>query len=191
MPDSQVLAIPGSLRKGSFNRSLLVAAQDLAPSGVHIELFEGLREIPPYDQDVQDQGPPGPVRAFNESIKAADGLLIASPEYNYSVPGVLKNAIDWASRGNPSVLEGKPVGIIGASPGNFGTVRAQLAWRQVFLFTNSPVMLRPELLVFGAADRFSKSGELTDNDTRKFLREYLEAFADWTASHSRRPAAVN
>lgn len=184
--ETQVLAIPGSLRKGSFNRSLLQAAKELAPPGMSIEIYSGLREIPPYDDDVHESGDPAVVRALKASVAAADGLLIATPEYNYSMPGVLKNAIDWVSRPeNP--MDGKPTAIIGASPGNFGSVRAQMALRQSFLFTNNKVMSRPELLVFGANKRFSESGELTDRDTRKLLQEFLEAFNQWIATNSSSP----
>jgi chromate reductase len=181
--ESKVLAISGSLRRGSYNSALLRAAKELAPSGMHIEIYEGLREIPPYDNDVHQGGDPSLIRALKASISAADGLLIATPEYNYGIPGVLKNAIDWVSRPeNP--MDGKPTAIMGASPGNFGTVRAQMSLRQTFLFTNNAVMSRPELLVFGASKRFSESGELTDEDTKKFLREFLQAFDQWIAKNA-------
>lgn len=171
----KVFAISGSLRRGSYNTALLRAAREEAPEGMHIEMYEGLREIPPYDNDRHEAGDPALVRALKASIAAADGLLICSPEYNYSIPGVLKNAIDWISRPeNP--MDGKPTAIMGASIGNFGTVRAQLALRQSFLFTNNTVMNRPELLVFNAASRFSEDGNLTDQDTRRFLREFLQSF---------------
>ena len=184
--ESKVLAISGSLRRGSFNSSLLRAAKELAPNGMHIEIYEGLREIPPYDNDVHEKGDPVIIRALKASIAAADGLLIATPEYNYGIPGVLKNAIDWVSRPeNP--MNGKPTAIMGASPGNFGTVRAQLALRQSFLFTNNAVMSRPELLVFGANKRFSESGKLTDEDTKRFLLEFLQAFEQWIARNAPKP----
>lgn len=184
--NTKVLAISGSLRKGSYNTALLRAATELAPTGMQIQIYEGLREIPPYDVDLHQKGDPGVVRALKASIAAADGLLIASPEYNYSMPGVLKNAIDWVSRPeNP--MDGKPTAILGASPGNFGTVRAQMALRQTFLFTNNMLMSRPELLVFGANKRFSESGELTDEDTKKFLREFLQSFDAWIAQTAPKP----
>ncbi len=184
--DTKVLAISGSLRSGSYNTALLRAARETAPAGMHIQIYEGLREIPPYDEDVHAKGDPGIIRALKASIAAADGLLIASPEYNYGIPGVLKNAIDWISRPeNP--MDGKPTAIMGASTGNFGTVRAQMALRQTFLFTNNAVMSRPELLVFRANTRFSQSGELTDDDTKKFLREFLQSFDHWIARTAPKP----
>jgi len=176
----RILGIAGSLRRGSYNRALLRAAVELAPEGVEIGAFERLGEIPPYNEDVRQQGDPEPVRALKEAIAAADALLIATPEYNYSIPGVLKNAIDWASRPAPdSVLRYKPVAIMGASPGNFGTVRCQLALRQVFVFAESYVLLKPEVMVFGAQDRFDADGRLTDETTRDLIRRQLEALVEW------------
>lgn len=178
MDKIRVLGIAGSIRRGSYNRALLRAALDEAPKDMHIETYEGLRELPHYDNDVHEAGDPAGVRHLKQLIEAADGLLFVTPEYNYNMPGVLKNAIDWASRPqNP--MDGKPTAIMGASISNFGSVRAQLALRQTLLFTNNRVMARPELLVFNAADRFSESGDLTDETTRRFLREFLGAFEQW------------
>ena len=182
MAEIKVCGIAGSLRAGSYNRALLNAAQELSPAGVRIQVFEGLREIPPFDQDVEQRGDPEPVRALKRAIESADALLVSSPEYNYSVPGVLKNAIDWASRpAGRSVLQGKPVAIVGATMGLWGTVRAQLALRQIFLFTESPVLLKPEVLVAQAANRFDPSMRLTDETTRKTLRELLERLPGWVS----------
>ncbi|HEX3724225.1 MAG TPA: NAD(P)H-dependent oxidoreductase, partial [Nitrolancea sp.] len=140
-----LLGIVGSLRQGSFNRVLLRTAIALMPPGVTVETAE-IGDIPLYNADLDTPNPPEAVSHFKERIAASDGLLIATPEYNYSVPGGLKNALDWASRpAATSVLKHKPVGIMGASGGRFGTVRGQLALRQVFLFTESHVMLKPEL----------------------------------------------
>ena len=175
MPN-QILAISGSIRRGSYNTGLIRAAREAAPAGMHIELYEGLREIPPYDNDRHEEGDPAVVRALKAAIAASDGLLISTPEYNYSMTGVLKNAIDWVSRPeNP--MDGKPTAIMGASIGNFGTVRAQMALRQSLLFTNNRVMNRPELLVFNAGTRFSEDGRLTDETTRKLLKEFLDSFS--------------
>ncbi len=178
MAKVRVLGIAGSIRKGSYNRALLRAALEEVPEQMHIQVYEGLRELPPYDNDVHENGDPAGVRHLKQLIEAADGVLFVTPEYNYNIPGVLKNAIDWASRPeNP--MDGKPTAIMGASISNFGSVRAQLALRQTLLFTNNRVMARPELMVFNAADRFSESGELTDDSTRHFLREFLGAFQLW------------
>ncbi len=184
-----VLAIPGSLREGSYNRGLLRAARELAPTTVDIELYDSLAEIPPYNEDVERRGTPSVVRELKDRIDRAGALLIATPEYNYSIPGVLKNAIDWASRpADRTPLRNKPTGILGASVGNFGTARAQLALRQVFVFTGTPAMLKPELLVFNAADRFSADGELTDESTRGLLRDYLREFEHWARENAPQPA---
>ena len=175
-----VLAIAGSLRRASYNRGLVRAAQALQLDGIAIETCE-LANIPMYDGDVEAQGDPEPVRAFKAHIAAADALLIATPEYNYSVPGVLKNALDWASRpAATSPLRDKPVAIMGATPGGFGTVRAQMALRQSFVFTASCCMVRPELLVSHARDKFDAHGDLTDGPTREALRALLVALGAWT-----------
>jgi chromate reductase len=175
-----VLGIAGSLRARSYNCGLLRAAQELAPRGMEIRSFD-LAPIPLYNADVEAAGDPSPVAAFKAAIAAADALLIATPEYNYGVSGVLKNAIDWASRPpGDSVLNGKPVALMGASPGMTGTARAQLQLRQAFVFTRTPALLHPELLVARAAEKFDDQGHLTDEATRERLRELLGALAEWT-----------
>jgi chromate reductase len=180
MTTLRTLGIAGSLRAGSYNRALLRAAVELAPAGLEIHVFDGLGAIPPYDGDVEAKGDPEPVAAFKRAIADADALLIATPEYNYGVPGVLKNAIDWASRPpGKSVLNGKPAAIMGASMAATGTVRAQLALRQTFVFTETYALLKPEMLVGRAQDKFSADGHLTDEPTRKFLRQLLEALLAW------------
>lgn len=185
-----VLGIAGSLRQGSYNRALLRAAIELAPPQLRITVFEGLREIPLYDGDVDAAGTPAPAQHLKDAIAAADGLLVVTPEYNYSIPGVLKNAIDWASRpADKTPLRDKPTGIIGASMGNFGTVRAQLALRQVFVFTGTPAMLKPEVLVTRAQEKFDAEGVLTDAPTREHLARYLHALADWIGRCRRAAAA--
>lgn len=176
----KVLGVAGSLRRASYNRALLHAARELAPPGMEIILFEQLAEIPLFDQDLEARGDPEPVAAFKRAIAQADGLLIATPEYNYGVPGVLKNAIDWASRPPAATpLKGKAAALMGASGGTSGTVRAQLAWRQTFLFTETRLMGKPELLVPRAPDKFEANGNLTDEPTRQRLKKFLEAFAAW------------
>jgi chromate reductase len=176
-----VLGIVGSLRKASFNRGLLRAAVELAPNGMTITVWERLSEIPLYNEDVEKGGDPEPVAAFKEAIGKADALLIATPEYNYGVPGVLKNAIDWASRPpRRSVLDFKPVAIMGASRGGGGSSRGQLALRQSFVFTRSPVLFEPEVAVPRADEKFDADGRLTDEKTREYIRKLLEALAGWT-----------
>lgn len=181
MSDStRVLGVAGSLRAGSFNRSLLRAAVELAPAGMTISTFEGLREIPPYDADVEAAGEPAAVAAWKDAIRASDALLFVTPEYNYNVPGTLKNAFDWASRpAGKSPLNKKPAGIMGVSGGNSGTARAQLALRQSFVFTETYGMLRPEVLVPRGAEKFDAEGRLTDERTREAVRKFLQAFALW------------
>ncbi|MDQ5856893.1 MAG: NAD(P)H-dependent oxidoreductase [Acidobacteriota bacterium] len=179
---TRVLGVAGSLRAGSFNRSLLRAAAELVPAGMEIRTFEGLGEIPPYNADVEAAGDPAPVVAWKDAIRNADALLFVTPEYNYGVPGVLKNAFDWASRPagkSPSPLNRKPAGIMGVSGGNSGTARAQLALRQSFVFTETYGMLRPEVLVPRGAEKFDGDGRLTDERTREAVRKFLEAFGLW------------
>lgn len=174
----KVLGICGSLRESSFNRALLDAASRLAPSGMLIETHS-IDEIPLYNADVEARGDPAPVERLKSAIRAADGLLIATPEYNYGIPGVLKNAIDWASRPpGHSVLNGKPAALMGASPGMSGTMRAQLQLRQAFVFTQTHVLLQPEVLVAHAAQKFTDRN-LTDEPTRQVLAKMLVAFAEW------------
>lgn len=176
-----VLGIAGSLRKGSYNRALLNAAVELAPDGMTIEIYDHLREIPPYDQDLDAAGPPEVVRDLKRRVREADALLIATPEYNYGVPGVLKNAIDWVSRPPADTpLAGKPAAILGASTGIGGTIRAQLALRQTFVFTNTLVVQKPEVIVTQAAQKFDAELRLVDPTARQLLRQLLESLAAWT-----------
>ena len=173
--------IAGSLRSGSYNRALLRAAVTLVPDGLEIVVFDRLAEIPPYNADVEAAGDPEPVAALKAAIRGADALLVVTPEYNYGVPGVLKNAIDWASRPpNGSVLAGKPTAIMGATPGKGGTARAQLALRASFVFTQTPVLPGPEVLVAAAHERFAPDGTLKDETIRKFVRGLLERLVVWT-----------
>ena len=174
-----ILGVAGSLRKASYNRGLLRAAQEVAPEDVDIRTFD-LSPIPLYNEDVEAQGDPESVRQFKHAIAAADALLIASPEYNYSVSGVLKNAIDWASRPpQQTVLKGKPVAIMGASTGRFGTARSQLSLRQVLLATGCYVMPGPEVYVAQAPKGFDADSNLQDPRTRDMVRALVEALVDW------------
>jgi chromate reductase len=179
-PKLSVLGIAGSLRAASFNRSLLRAAQELAPEGMTITAFD-LAPIPLYNADVEAKGDPEPVAALKAAIRQADALLIVTPEYNFGVPGVLKNAIDWASRPpRGSALQGKPAAIMGATPGLWGTGRAQMQLRQAFVFTQTYAVLSPEVLVARAGEKFDASGRLTDEKTREIVGQFLQALAAWT-----------
>lgn len=181
MPATDVFAFAGSLRDGSYNRALLRAAQEEAPDGMTIGLFD-LAGVPLYNADLEEEGDPKRVTALKDGIRAADAVLIATPEYNHGVPAVTKNAVDWASRPpKDSPLDEKPVGIIGASPGMTGSARGQSQLRQAFEFTNSYCMPQPEILVARAHEKFGTDGGLTDEKTRSFLETYLTALAEWTS----------
>lgn len=175
----KVLGFAGSLRLGSYNKALLRAAVDLVPENMNIEIFD-LEGVPPFNQDTEENMPEK-VKEFKTKIREADAILIASPEYNYSVPGVLKNAIDWASRpygDNP--FDGKPVAIMSASVGMLGGARAQYHLRQILVFLNMYPINRPEVIVPFAQDKFDASGKLLDDNTKKFLGQLLHSLANWT-----------
>jgi chromate reductase len=174
-----VLGISGSLRKASYNSAALRAAQELAPAGMTIETFD-LSEIPIYNDDVRAVGYPPPVQRFRERIAAADALLFVTPEYNYSMSGVLKNAIDWGSRPPDQPFNDKPAAIMGASGGVTGTARAQYHLRQTCVFLNMHVVNKPEVMIGGAAAKFDAELRLTDETTRGFIRDLLTALAAWT-----------
>jgi chromate reductase, NAD(P)H dehydrogenase (quinone) len=178
-PPLSILAFAGSLRRASFNRALLRAAVEAAPEDLRIEIFD-LAVVPLYNGDVEAQGDPPGVAALKQAIRAADGVLMATPEYNHGVPAVMKNAVDWASRPpKAAALDQKPVGVIGASPSFTGSARGQSQLRQAFVFTNSFCMPQPELLVHRAHEKFDDEGRLTDPATREHLARYLTAFAGW------------
>jgi chromate reductase, NAD(P)H dehydrogenase (quinone) len=178
----RVLGIAGSLRAGSYNRALLRAAQVEAPPGTEIRLYD-IAAIPFYNADVEAQGDPEPVAALKAAIRAADALLIATPEYNHGVPGVLKNALDWASRPHrTSVLACKPVAMLGATAGRGSTLQAQAQLREALVYTGSCTLAQPELSLSQAGAAFDDARQptrLTDPDTRDALRELLEALAAW------------
>ena len=175
----KVLGFAGSLRKASFNKALLRAAVEVAPASMDIEIFD-LEGIPLFNQDYETQ-PPEKVAEFKARIRAADALLIATPEANYTVPGVLRNAMDWASRPyGDSAWSGKPAAIMGASVGPFGTARAQYHLRQVFVALNVLPINQPEVMVGNAAERFDAQGNLTDERTKKNIRQLLQNLAGWT-----------
>ena len=175
----KVLGISGSLRQASYNTAALRAAQELAPEGMTIEIAS-IADVPLYNADVQAVGFPAPVSELGDKIRAADAVLIASPEYNYSIPGGLKNAIDWLSRLPQQPFAGKPVGMIGASTSVLGGARAQYHLRQSFVFLDALPMNKPEVFIALAQTKFDAEGRLTDEPTRGFLRANLEALARWT-----------
>jgi chromate reductase len=173
-PSPHILALPGSLRRASFNRGLLVAAREILAGRAEVEIFS-LAEIPLYNDDVRAAGYPEPVAALRGAIERADALLLGAAEYNFGPSGVLKNAIDWASRPPGPPLRGKPYGMVGATTGGYGTVRAQLQLRQNLLFTQCsgyPASFH----VSGAAKLFDEDGRLTDEETRKNLSDFLDGF---------------
>lgn len=175
----KILGFAGSLRKDSYNKSLLRAALELVPKDAELETFD-LEGIPPFNQDQENQ-PPEKVKEFKAKIRAADAILIVTPEYNYSIPGVLKNAIDCASRPyGDNAFEHKPVAIMGASIGAMGTARAQYHLRQCFVFLTCFALNQPEVMVPFANDKIDKNGKLTDQKTRDKIRELLESLVAWT-----------
>jgi chromate reductase, NAD(P)H dehydrogenase (quinone) len=177
--DFRLFGIAGSLRAGSYNLALLRAAGEILPPGVSLEIGR-IDDIPLYNADVQSQGDPAPVARLKKQIEDADAFLIATPEYNYSIPGVLKNALDWASRPPKTCcLRRKPIGIMGCSSGDSGTIRGQLALRQMFVFTDSYAMLQPELRVPRAGESFDQDGKLVDAALRERLGLFLFALVDW------------
>jgi chromate reductase len=181
----KVVGFSGSLRRGSLNSAALRALTTLAPADLAIDIFD-LSPIPLYNDDLRtNEGYPEGVQSFRDALKAADGILIATPEYNYSIPGVLKNAIDWASRPPEQPFDGKPIAILGASPGALGSARAQYHLRQCFIYLNGQVMNRLEVMIGAANSKFDADGNLTDQGTADFLKKFLAAFADHIRYHQR------
>ena len=175
----RILGIAGSLRRESYNRAALRAATQLVPEGASIEIFE-LDGIPGFNQD-EEQNPPAKVVELKRRIREADAILIVTPEYNYSIPGVLKNAIDWASRPyGDSAWNGKPAAVMGASVGTIGTARAQYHLRQMFVFLNMFPVNQPEVMIGNASERFDAAGNLTDDTTKDFIRQLLQSLVEWT-----------
>jgi chromate reductase, NAD(P)H dehydrogenase (quinone) len=180
MPETiKILGIAGSLRKDSYNKLALNAAQALAPEGTDIEIFD-IAGIPPFNQD-EERSVPAAVAQFKKRIHAADAILFVTPEYNYSVPGVLKNAIDWASRPyGESAWSGKPVAIMGASVGTLGSARAQYHLRQMFVFLNMYAVNQPEVMIANAAQRFDNEGNLSDEVAANLIKDLLANLRDLT-----------
>lgn len=176
----KLVTLLGSLRKASYNAAVARALPALAPVGVEVLALPSIRDIPLYDADLQAEGFPPAVLALAEQIRAADGVVIVTPEYNYSLPGVLKNAIDWLSRLPAQPLAGKPVAIQTASMGVIGGARCQYHLRQVLVFLDCQVLNKPEAMIGAVHNKVdAQSGELTDEDTRKFLAGQLASFADF------------
>jgi chromate reductase, NAD(P)H dehydrogenase (quinone) len=174
-----VLGIAGSLRQASFNRGLIRAAGEVAPPGIRFATYD-IADIPLFNADVEAIGDPEPVLRLKEAIAGADAMLIATPEYNHCIPGVLKNAIDWASRPpRRSVLSNRPVAIMGATTGGGGTARAQAHLRDGLSYTNGLVLPQPEVLVPFAGSRFDEDGNLRDEDVKASIRELLVALEQW------------
>ena len=183
----KILGVVGSLRKGSYNKSLMRIAMNLLPKSAEMEVFD-LAEIPLFNQDLVPK-PPKIVKEFKAKIRDADAILIASPEYNYSIPGVLKNAIDWASRPpEDNAFDAKPVAIMSASPGRLGGARMQYHLRQTFVFVNMYPLNRPEFMLSNANEHFDGDGNLKDEETRQRIRELLTALVKWTRKMKKKQA---
>lgn len=175
----RILGISGSLRRKSYNVAALKVAATLLPPGATLETAD-ISEIPIYNEDVKEKGFPAPVERFRSQIAAADAVLIVTPEYNYSVPGPLKNAIDWASRPPSQPFDSKPIAIMGASPSMLGTARAQYHLRQSFIYLNAFVLNKPEVMIAAAHTKFDEQGNLVDETTRGFIRDLLAGLVEWT-----------
>ncbi|HET9642537.1 MAG TPA: NADPH-dependent FMN reductase [Burkholderiaceae bacterium] len=183
MPDTRdattkILGLCGSLRAQSYNLAALKTAGELMPEGMTLEIGS-IRELPLYDADLQAKGLPEPVTRLSDQIRAADAVLIASPEYNFSVPGVLKNAIDWVSRVKDQPFNDKAVAIMGASMGPLGTGRMQYDLRKILLFLNANALVKPEVFIGSAQTKFDEQGRLTDESTRKFIADQMQALRRW------------
>jgi len=182
---TRIVGISGSLRQGSFNASLLRAAAGLMPAGGDLSI-ETIRGIPLYDGDIEAQGIPEFVAKLKDAVAAADGLLLVTPEYNNSIPGVFKNAIDWMSRPAADIARvfgGRKVALIGASPGGFGTILSQNAWLPVLRTLGAELWSGGRLMVSRAANAFTNEGALADPKLREQLRQYLEGFAGFVAQN--------
>ena len=182
----RVIAFCGSLRKGSFTRALLRAAIEQAPPELQILVWDRLGELPLYNADLDVDPRPEPVVALRAALAQSDAVLYASPEYNYSIPGVLKNMIDWGSRPQPTPpLKGMPAAVMGLSAGIGGSMRMQYHLRQVAVILNQPMMPQPEVIIPKGPERFDATGTLTDASTRDLLSRFMAAFAAWVRQHPR------
>ena len=178
-----IAGISGSLRKNSYNTATLRAVKEIASDTLDIDIVT-LEDVPLFNEDVEAKGWPERVQALRDRLEPAKGVIFATPEYNYSIPGVLKNAIDWLSRPErKGPIFGKPAAIIGATPSMVGTARAQAHLRQVAFYNGMPLIPDVEILIARAGEKFDEDGRLTDNETRDFLSDMTEKFADWTRNH--------
>ena len=180
--DFRILGLAGSLRRASVHRGILRAAHEVAPEWMICESFD-LSRIPYFNQDLEDEGNPEPVKELREKIRSYEAVLIATPEYDYAIPGVLTAALDWAlrSRHDPTPFRHKPVGIVGASPGGGGTARGQMVLRQILLHAPAYVMPEPQMLIPFSGQKFdAQTGDLVDEETRERLRRFLSALTAWT-----------
>lgn len=172
----QFAGICGSLRKGSYNKAVLRAAKELLPEGVSMNIVS-IADLPLYNQDLDlptAEQRPEPVRRFREALAKADAFVVVSPEYNYSIPGVLKNAIDWGFRGDDAPFHGKPIALMGATPGKWGTIRMQNAFHNLYLYMEMKPVYKPEIFIAGANKKIDEDGRLTDETARKLVAEKLE-----------------
>ena len=184
MTTLDIVGLCGSLRKASLNRSALRLAGELMPASMKLDIADW-RDVPVFDGDVLAQGLPPAVAALKERIRRADGVVIATPEYNFSVPGGLKNVIDWLSRGDDQPWAHKPVAILSATPGPLGGARMQYDLRKVMLFLNAMPLVKPEVFIGMAAGKFDAEGRCTDDGTRKFVGDQMAAFEKWIAGVGR------
>ena len=184
MTTLDIVGLCGSLRKASLNRSALRLAGELMPASMKLDIVDW-RDVPVFDGDVLAQGLPPAVAALKERIRRADGVVIATPEYNFSVPGGLKNVIDWLSRGDDQPWAHKPVAILSATPGPLGGARMQYDLRKVMLFLNAMPLVKPEVFIGMAAGKFDAEGRCTDEGTRKFVGDQMAAFEKWIAGVGR------
>lgn len=187
----KVLAIPGSLRRESLNRRLANAAAARPPPGLSVFIHEDLASVPLFDEDLEAIATPDGVTRLVAAVRRADGVLIATPEYNQSMPGVVKNMVDWLSRAHPAVLLRKPVALMGATVGPWGTRLAQAALRQTFTACDTLIMPTPQLYVCNAAELFDSDGQLTDVRTGDLLSDFLISFRDWVEMVERHPSKEN
>ena len=174
----KIVAFAGSLRKDSYNKKLLNAVIELKPDNIEIEIIN-ISEIPLYNGDVEDIGIPEPVAIFKNKTKEADGIIIATPEYNHAISGVLKNTLDWASRPPFNPFSGKPVGIMGATVGMSGTISSQENLRHIGVLLNMHIMNTPGILITNAQKKFDENGKLTDEQTREIIKKFINAFSNW------------